>query len=375
MLPYLICFSLSCFLLWFGQNIKLGKSEWFRWVIYGIALLIPVTLAGVRDWTVGRDVLGYAYPVFREACTVPHIGAFSGLYDTWMGTSFLLLSMAVCKVSDDFNVFLFSLMLIQIIFVFLAVYQWRDKFPIWIGMFIFYFYFFNTSLNTMRQCLALSIVFFGIKYIFRRKFLFFAFWVFLGYLFHASVLILLVYYPLFWYANKYASTKMTLLLSVIFLLLVVFSQQILVQILLFASSLFDISYYADKGIFYLTATEEERTGYKNFIYYSFFMILFLYKRKYILSHFPDAGRFMEITLAITLIAQALLFFVGSLVQRFIMIPNWWLCILLPVIIYSYKKTISKVMVLFYCILFWFYYAFINVSNDQLYSSSIMSSIF
>ncbi|MDR2554010.1 MAG: EpsG family protein [Fibromonadaceae bacterium] len=377
MIYYLVCFFLSLFLLWFGQKIKHGQCEPFRWLIYGLALLIPATLAGLRDWSVGTDVLFYAHPIFKEASTVPHIGGFSAGYDDWIGIGYLWLNFALSQVTSNFNVVLFVIMLIEIVSVFFAIYQWRDKFPIWLGMLVFYAFFFNLSFNVMRQCLALSIAFLGIKYIFERKFLFFLFWVFLGYLFHSSALIVLVYYPLFWYANKYTSKKSILLLSVIFLSLIIFSNQIFIPLL---NSLSGIVPRADAIAHYLAYIEKDSSGYKNFIYFALLVLLFLYKRKIILENFQDIGHFLEVVVIITAISQLTTFVAGEYANRFIIVPDWMLCFSIPVVFYSYIKTFPRTVinlaVIFYCFFYWFYiFIYLGFNETSDYSSSILSSIF
>jgi hypothetical protein len=376
MIYYLICFSSSLFLLWFGQKIRYGQCELFRWFVYGIALLIPAILAGVRDWSIGTDTEGYAYSVFKEACTGSHIGSFSKVFDGWIGVGYLWLNITMSKISDNFNVVLFSIIFIEIIFVFLTIYQWRDIFPIWLGMLVFYTFFFNMSFNLIRQCLALSIAFFGIRYIFERKFLFFVFWILLGSLFHNSVLLLLVYYPLFWYANKWTSKKSTLLFSLILTSLIIFSNQIFIPLL---DSISDIVPKARVASVYLDYKEKEG-GYKTFIYYVFLVILFLYKRKTISEHFPDIWHFLEITVIIAAIAQLLVLVSGEYGFRYLVISNWWLCFLIPIIFHSYNKTIPRifvnVMIIFYCFFQWYYTIIYKGANEtQNYSSSILSSIF
>jgi hypothetical protein len=377
MIYYLVCFSSSLLLLWFGQKIRHGQCEPFRWLVYGIALLIPAILAGVRDWSVGGDVLNYAYPVFKEACVIPHIGGFSTMYEGWIGTGYLWLNFALSQATSNFNVILFFIILIEIIFVFFAIYQWRDKFPIWLGMLVFYAFFFNLSLNVIRQCLALSIAFFGIKYIFERKFLFFAFWVLLGYLFHNSAIIVLAYYPLFWYANKYTSKKSILLLSVIFLSLIIFSNQIFIPLLY---SLSGIVPRADAIANYIAYIDKDSSGYKNFIYFALLAFLFLYKRKIILKNFLNIGHFLEIVIIITAIAQLMTFVAGEWAARFIIVPNWLLCFSIPVVFYSYIKTFPRAIinlaVIFYCFFYWYYiFIYLGFNETRDYSSSILSSIF
>jgi len=379
MIYYLICFSLSLFLFWFGQKIRHGQCEPFRWLVYGIALLIPAALAGLRDLSIGTDVLHYAYPIFKEASVVPHIEGFSTRYDGWIGTGYLWLNFIICHITQDFNIMLFLLMFIEIIFVFLTIYQWRDKFPIWLGMLVFYAFFFNLSFNAIRQCFALSIAFFGVKYIFERKFLFFAFWIFLGYLFHSSVLVVLVYYPLFWYASKFTSKKSTFLLSALFLLLIIFSNQIFINLLYLLSNIVIIP-NAEAIANYVAYVEKDGSGYKNFIYFGVLSMLFLYMRKTIIAHFQNVWHFLEITTMIAVIAQLTTFVAGEHSQRFIIITNWWLFLLIPIIFYSLSKIFPRIIVnlavICYCMFYWFYiFIYLGFHQTRDYSSSILSSIF
>jgi hypothetical protein len=372
MLPYLICFSASSFLLWFGQNIRHGQSELFRWFIYGIALLIPVVLAGVRDLSVGTDVLFYSYPAFKEACTVPSVEGFSALYDDWLGAGFLWLNFAISHITHNYHIFLFLLMLLQILFVFFGIYKWRDKFPIWLGMFAFYTFFFNQSLNQMRQTLALSIVFFGIKYIFERKFFYFAFWVFAGFLFHKSVLFALFFYPLFWYVNAFTSKKSKILFFAVLLSSMIFLNAVvplLLNFIPYASS-------AERLWNYINDTQDN-FPYKNLVFYSFLAILFLYKRKIILSNFTiETGRFLEILVVFIAVVQLLYYFSG-IVNRILYNVTWWECFLIPIMFCSYK-TIGRICIIAVCLFYWYSYywlSFLDYTGTRDYSSAILSNIF
>jgi len=373
---YLTCFSLSLFLLWFGQKIKKGQCEPFRWFVYGIALLIPITLAGVRDWSIGTDVFGYGYGVFKDAATAPYINGMEAVWDGWIGPGYLWLNFIVGRITDDLNAVLFLVMFIEIICVFFSLYQWRDKIPIWFGMFVFYMFFFNLSLNLMRQFLAISIAFLGIKYMFNRKFLFFAFWVLLGYPFHNSVIIILAFYPLFWYANRFTSKKSKLFFALVFLSLIIFSNQIIIS---FLRSISDALPIAGRAAGYLAYVEKDKIPYKNFIYFSFLMFLFLYKRKVILARFPDIGHFLEIIIISIAIIQLLPFTAGEWSMRFIYLLNWWVCFLIPIIFYSYNKTyglrITNLMAIIFCLLYW-YINFIQLDYGETKDySTVLSSWF
>jgi len=373
MFPYLICFSSSCFLFWLGQNIKQGQNEWFRRFIYGIALLIPAVFAGVRDLSVGTDVLFYGYPTFKEACTIPNAESFSAMYDDWLGTGFLLLNFAISHITDNYHVFLFLFASLQISFVFFGIYKWRDKFPIWLGMFAFYTFFFNQTLNQMRQTLALAIAFLGIKYIFERKLLYFVFWIFLGSLFHKSVLFALVFYPLFWYVNTFTSKKSKVLFFAVLLSLMIFLNSIVQFILNFAPNVS----FAERLWNYINDVDRDNFPYKNLLFYSFLAILFLYKRKAILSRFPtDIGRFLEV-FVVFIAAMQLLYYFSGVVNRILYNVTWWECFLIPIVFCSYK-TLGRIGIIAICLFYWYSYywlSFLDYTGTREYSSSILSNIF
>jgi len=373
MFPYLICFSSSCFLFWFGQNIKQGQSEWFRWFIYGIALLIPITFAGVRDLSVGTDVLFYSYPAFKEACTIPNADSFSAMYDDWLGKGFLLLNFAISHITDNYHVFLFLFMSLQISFVFFGIYKWRDNFPIWLGMFAFYTFFFNQTLNQMRQTLALAIAFFGIRYIFERKLLYFVFWIFLGSLFHKSVLFALLFYPLFWYVNTFTSKKSKVLFFVVLLSSMIFLNSIVQLILNFAPNVS----FAERLWNYINDVDRDNFPYKNLLFYSFLAVLFLYKRKAILSRFPtDVGRFLEV-FVVFIASMQLLYYFSGVVNRILYNVTWWECFLIPIVFCSYK-TLGRIGIIAICLFYWYSYywlSFLDYTGTREYSSSILSNIF
>jgi hypothetical protein len=364
---YLTCFAFSSFLFWFGQKVKRNQN----WFIYGIALLIPAILAGIRDVSVGIDVLYYAYPIFEDARLAPSIHS---LIYTWerIEIGYLWLNFVLSRITSHHNLVLFTIMFIELFFVFLALRQWRDKIPIWLGMSVFYFLFFNMSLNLMRQCLALAIAFFGMKYVFKRKFFHFTFWILLGFLFHRSTLILLLYYPLFWYANKFTSRKSILLLAVSFSSLIIFSDQIVANILY---SLDGVIPYAKNIASYIRQWEKGGLPYSSFVYYGLLAILFLFNQRKILSNFPDTGYFLRIVIILSAI-HPLLYTVGSdYIGRFSLFITWWLYFLIPIIFYSFNKffckSISNGMILSYSFIHWYtIFIYNNASETADYSIGV-----
>jgi hypothetical protein len=376
--PYLMCFFISSFLFWFGQKIKQGQSEFFRWFIYAIALLIPTMLAGVRDISVGTDIILYGYPIFQDARISPSADAMPSIWDGWISKSFFMLNFYASQISDDYNVFLFLLMLIEISFVFFALYSWRDKIPLWISMFSFYIFFFNEFLCFLRQGLGMSIAFFGINYMFKRKFLKFLFWILIGMLFHNSVLLILAFYPLYWYSVKFNSSKAAMLLLASITAIILASS--IIASLIFPS-LADIISFANRTNQYLADGETGRIPYKIFLYFLFFALLFAYKKEAIFQKFPDTGNFFMIMAFLTAISQLIMFVGGEYASRFTLFAIWWMLYLVPVVFCSYGSTLvgrmafSAAAVCY--LLFYWYSTFIYFihGGTQNYESAILRSIF
>ncbi len=353
---YLICFAVSAFLFWLGQNIKLERCEKIiRWSAYGAALLIPAVLAGIRADSVGKDMLFYAVPMFEYAQTATSFGdLLNHDYFGRMEPGYLWLNYAIAQSTNSRILFFGLMMFTQLLFVFLTLNQWKDKFPLWVGMLVFYLLFFNLSLNLMRQMLALSIAFFGMKYVFKREFSYFSFWVLLGFLFHYSALLLLLYYPLFWYTNKFTSPKSVILFIGISI------AGIMLLLPLLADFLSSLGGIFSKISFYITRTgEEDGFPFNSLMFYALPTVLFFINRETILSAFPKISYFFQYIMALLIILPFVFFYGGTWAYRFSFLVVWWFPVIIPVIFYSFDKfpkILLNIAVLSYCFFYWYFTA-------------------
>lgn len=358
MFYYLTCFALSSYLFWLGQRIK-DKHVWFRLTIYGIALLLPSILAGIRDVSVGTDVLVYAYPVFKDAYYAPD---FDSLFYQWqrIEVGYLWLNYLVSGMTSSHNVFLGLIMFIELLFIFLILRQWKNKIPLWVGMLIFYLLFFNLSLNMMRQAIALSIGFYGMKYIFNRKFFLFAFWIFVGFLFHKSNIVLVLFYPLYTFANKFRSIKCMFLFIIIGIACISLFQKVLADYLSSMGSYF--TYISN----YIESIGKEKFPYNTLAFYSLLFILFLYKREEFLIIWGKVGYFFQYLVALIIFIPFLDYYGGTYAHRFYPIVTWWLIILIPCIFYSFdkiRKNILNILIISYCFFYWYVSIVIQNANE------------
>jgi len=112
---------------------------------------------------------------------------------------FALLVYFCAKLAGNIYFVQFSVQLLTILPVYFALKKNNGGFPLWVGMLAYYLMFYNTSLNTMRQCIAVSFCFLALQY-FRdgniKKYILFQI---VALLFHYSAIVGLVTSALFYY--------------------------------------------------------------------------------------------------------------------------------------------------------------------------------
>lgn len=360
MIYYLTCFVFSSFLFWFGQKVEKGKQvKEIAWVIYIIALLCPAILAGIRDVSVGTDMLVYGVDVFKSAYYAKNFGE---LLNEWsrIEPGYLWLNYAVAGITRTHNLFFFLIMFIKVFFVFLAIRRWKHKVPLWLGMLIFYLLFYNDSLNALRSYLALSIGFFGLQYVFEGKLFRFILFVFLGSLFHFSAWILIFYYLLWWWANKFSSLKSVTLFCGLLLLGVLFLQYI------FADYLSLLGGKMERGSWYISASSEDKEfPYNTLVFYGLPVVLSILNRKRVLASF-SLGNLLYYVMAVLVVLPVFEFYGGEYAIRLFVFITFWLILFIPIIFYSYKKipkSIINIAIISYCFFYWYMIYMVGGSGE------------
>lgn len=347
---YLVCFISSTVLFWLGQYLKLEKStEPFRCLVYGAALLFPAILAGLRDVSVGTDMLVYGVPIFNSAVSA---NSLSDLVQTWdrIELGYLWLNFFVASITKSHNYFFFLIMFLEVFFVFLSLIRWRKTVPVWLGMLIFYLLFYNDSLNLIRQYLALSIGFYGIQFIVVRKYFISIFWIVLASQFHSSVWILLMYFPLFWFANRFPSGRSVALFCGAMLFFVIYMQYML------ADYLFLLGGKWERASWFIRASRDAK-GFpiSTFLYYLFLIVISVFNRKKILKRFPTIGNLLYYAMAILFVLPVFEFFAGTYAIRFFVFVTIWLTVFIPIVFYTLKhlsKPSINSIIIAYCFFYW-----------------------
>lgn len=196
MIEYLICFGVSCFLIYLIRD---KKSKSMKFVVGSIiALSLPCALAAFRAEQIGTDVRGYINPLFDVANESKNIGAYwAAKY--WAGSryryvneyeaGFNLLVYFSAKVINSKQFLLGAIQILTITPVYLGLKRFEVKIPLWFGMLVYYLMHYNVTLNAMRQWIAMAFLFYAFKDLLQKRYCKYLVFIFISLLFHNSALI------------------------------------------------------------------------------------------------------------------------------------------------------------------------------------------
>lgn len=197
---YLIVFAISVLLIRCADKNKNWKKSRrvVRAFLTCIAILLPSVLAGVRDYSIGTDVLVYGNAWFDYA-----VGDFDFKHYVIWGTSssidliYCIINYVVARFTDNTHWFYFVFSLITTGLIYKAAEDNNDIVEPYYVMLTYYLLFYNQSLNMLRQSLALAFAACSFSYIRRNQYIRFALCAVLAYLSHRSaivvVLLLIIY--------------------------------------------------------------------------------------------------------------------------------------------------------------------------------------
>lgn len=198
MLIYVFTFLFSAFLLYCSDYIE---NKYLKKCTICLALLVPALLAGVRSSSIGTDVETYAISYFNEAHASSSFAEFFTIHNSSLLSEplYYLSTYALARVFDDYHWALFMYQLITVCFGYFGMKRCKKIFntPIYLGMLIYYLMLYNYSLNIIRQCIAVSIVFYAITLLFEKKYKRYFVFTLIAIGFHTSAIIALVFLPMY----------------------------------------------------------------------------------------------------------------------------------------------------------------------------------
>lgn len=205
---YIAFFGVSCIFFWLSEKCKSGFSKNFFAVI---AILIPCILAGLRADTVGTDVKVYVEPLYNAAKESHTFSAYMKqrwfviwryMYVKDFEIGFSLLVFFIQKIGGSFATVLFVIQMLIIGPIFFGLKKMHKPYPIFFGMFVFYCLFYNTSLNMMRQWIAMAILFMAFPYLVSEEKKKYCILVLVACLFHNSAIMGFAILAVYMYSTK-----------------------------------------------------------------------------------------------------------------------------------------------------------------------------
>jgi len=170
---YLACYISSCFFAYI--DFRYGKSsKTASFILSAFAVVIPCLVAGMRDPSIGTDVQVYIEPIIK-LMKESNDGLMTYLYNEIFvgetnGLFFTALLFFCSRFSNGLFVALFLIELFCIVPVYIVVKKqnFSDGLKS-LALFCYYCNFYHLSLNLMKQCVAVSILFLGFELVKKRK--------------------------------------------------------------------------------------------------------------------------------------------------------------------------------------------------------------
>lgn len=196
MIPYMMTFIISILVCLAAEwTDRRGHSS--ARIFYAGAVMVPVFLAGARDYSVGTDIATYGNYVFQAASGARSLTAFLRSRRD-IDLLYKALAFAVSRFTNNPHWFYFVTALIICGCTMLGLLYYRRWCSVTLAWACFLFLFYGDTLNTMRQCIALAIVFAAFPLFLEKKYVPYAVLTVAAVLFHATGLLSLAL-PFFYF--------------------------------------------------------------------------------------------------------------------------------------------------------------------------------
>ena len=173
MVIYFSSFFISVLLLFMAE-----KKYFSNKFLTIIALIIPILLAGLRKEGIGTDTEVYANVLYQAAKEANDFFDYLGknVYSSFQNKpvsnweiGYNLLVYVSVKLTGSFQGILFFTHFFIIFLIYKGLKDFKGYFWTFWAILIFYFMFYGSSLNIMRQWLAIAIIFYGTHYLQQNK--------------------------------------------------------------------------------------------------------------------------------------------------------------------------------------------------------------
>ena len=192
------------------QNSRPNRIFWI------LSMMVPLLLSALR-WKVGTDYTTYV-DLYHSFANIDSLALFfQNIIDT--EPSFIILNMLVKVVFNHYLfVFAFSALLI-LAFFYRSIEDYHEQSSVMLAVVVFLFLIFLTSLNIVRQMIAVAIVFYATRYVFTRNYKKAVIWLIVALSFHYSALIIVPFWLLRGEKRWQKNTRIILFIVLVFMVI------------------------------------------------------------------------------------------------------------------------------------------------------------
>lgn len=230
---YFLMFISSIILIYLGNRLK-NKNKIISSVCEIMGILLPCFLAAFRHISIGTDTDVYVIRLFNTALKDKNgfIHFYQNPYSNVSEILYLFVTYVCSRISSNIGVLFFVNEALVIIPIYIALKRINKNNinAISLGMFIFYTFFYNMSLNIARQSIAIAFTVLAFSYIGQKDKLKFLFFSFIAFLFHRTAIVLIPILGLYTFIESKKIDNLTktnvkiIILFVLFIGIIFFKQ-------------------------------------------------------------------------------------------------------------------------------------------------------
>lgn len=169
MAPYFVAFGLSSLCCALGEYCSHRQNKRIAALFFILAVLIVSVLAGVRDLEIGSDIWTYGEWAFKAAKDSSNFVSYvSRLSD--LEPLYNIFVWVIARFATDSHWLYFFTGLVTYYFIMCGIRNYEDQVSVTLAWLVFLFLYYGDTLNAMRQFIAVSIAFWGMKFAFDGKY-------------------------------------------------------------------------------------------------------------------------------------------------------------------------------------------------------------
>lgn len=186
MLIYIVELIIGIIMCYIIQYKKLTKKS--KKIFLGLIILMLSFVGGFRALNIGTDVSVYGKKYFELAVQSKSLSSYLKIF-SFAEYGYLFLNFVVSRFTSNINIFLLVLQLMCNSLILITLYKYKEKCPLWMSFCFYFCFYYGITFNIMRQCCALSLIFFSIRYLEEKKIIKYFIMIYIAFLFHSTAII------------------------------------------------------------------------------------------------------------------------------------------------------------------------------------------